>query len=437
MAEDINQRPLLERVEAPPIAPPRAEPPAAVPPTTEPPKTEGERSWVRRVSRRRSKSGRLILIIAILAVLAGAFFLWRYFASYQSTDDAQVDVHLYPVSARVSGYVIKVNVNDNQFVEKGTVLVEIDPRDYEVAVEKARADLASAEATARSLNITVPVTSVSTSSQLSFSASDVEGARAGVVAAEKQHAASHAQVEQAEANDVKAQDDLKRYKLLVDKQEISQQIYDQALAAARASTANVAAAHANQEAATQAIQQARSRLSQAESSHRSAQTGPQQVASTRARALSAVADVQQKRAALEQAELNLEYTKIVAPASGEVNKSVVVGMNVQPGQQLLTVVPLDEVWITANFKETQLKAMRVGQRADVEVDSNGRTYKGHVDSIAGATGPVFSVLPPENATGNYVKIVQRIPVKIILDPGENRDRQLRPGMSVEPKVFLR
>ncbi len=150
-----------------------------------------------------------------------------------------------------------------------------------------------------------------------------------------------------------------------------------------------------------------------------------------------MADVQQKRAALEQAELNLEYTKIVAPASGEVNKSVVVGMNVQPGQQLLTVVPLDEVWITANFKETQLKAMRVGQRADVEVDSNGRTYKGHVDSIAGATGPVFSVLPPENATGNYVKIVQRIPVKIILDPGENRDRQLRPGMSVEPKVFLR
>jgi membrane fusion protein (multidrug efflux system) len=267
--------------------------------------------------------------------------------------------------------------------------------------------------------------------------SDVEGALAGVIAAEKQFTAARAQVEQAAANDVKAQDDLKRYKLLVDKQEISEQIYDQALAAARASTANVAAAHANEEAASQAIQQARSRLSQAESNHRSAQTGPQQVASTRARALSAVADVQQKRAALEQAELNLGYTKIVAPVSGEVNKTVVVGLNVQPGQQLLTIVPLDEVWITANFKETQLKGMRVGQRVEVEVDSNGRTYKGHVDSIAGATGPVFSVLPPENATGNYVKIVQRIPVKIILDQGENRDRQLRPGMSVEPKVFLR
>jgi len=185
------------------------------------------------------------------------------------------------------------------------------------------------------------------------------------------------------------------------------------------------------------VQQAKARLIQAEANNRSAQTAPQQVASTRARALSAVADVQQKRAALEQAELNLQYTKIVAPVSGEVNKTVVVGLNVQPGQQMLTVVPLQDVWITANFKETQMKHMRPGQRVEIEVDSNGRTYKGRVDSIAGATGPLFSVLPPENATGNYVKIVQRIPVKIILDPGESRDLQLRPGMSVEPKVYLR
>jgi len=330
-----------------------------------------------------------------------------------------------------------VNVNDNQYVEKGTVLVEIDPKDYQVAVDKARADLASAEATARSLNITVPVTAVSTSSQLTFSSSDVENTKAGIVAAEKQLAAAYAQVEQAEANDVKAQDDLKRYKLLVDKQEVSEQIYDQALAAARASTATVAASRANEAAAQQAVQQARARLSGAEANRRAAETGPQQVASTRARARSAVADVQQKRAALEQAELNLGYTQIVAPVSGEVNKTVVVGLNVQPGQQMLTVVPLDEVWITANFKETQLKHMRPGQRAEISVDSSGRTYKGHVDSIAGATGPLFSVLPPENATGNYVKIVQRIPVKIVLDPGENRDRQLRPGMNVEPKVYLR
>jgi len=428
MAPDTNQPRVIE---------PTAAPPDTATPTPEAPKPEGERSWVRRVSRRRTKSGRLIFIVIVLAVLVGAFFVWRYLSSYESTDDAQVDVHLYPVSARVSGYVIKVNVGDNQYVEKGTVLVEIDPTDYQVALDKARADLASAEATARSLNINVPVTSVSTSSTLTSTASDVEGARAGVIAAEKQLTAAHAQLEQAQANDVKAQDDLKRYKLLVDKQEVSQQIYDTALAAARANTANVAASHANEAAAEQAVQQARSRLGQAEASHRSAQTGPQQVASTRARALSAVADVQQKRAALEQAGLNLQYTKIVAPVAGEVNKTVVVGMNVQPGQQMLTVVPLEEVWITANFKETQLKHMQPGQRAEISVDSSGRTYKGHVDSIAGATGPLFSVLPPENATGNYVKIVQRIPVKIVLDPGENRDRQLRPGMSVEPKVYLR
>jgi len=306
-----------------------------------------------------------------------------------------------------------------------------------VAVDKARADLANAEATARSLNFSVPITSVSTSSQLTFSASDVENANAGIIAAEKQLAAADAQVEEAEANDLKAQDDLTRYKRLVAHQNVSEQIYDQALAAAKASTAMVAAARANDAAAQQAVQQAKSRLSQAEANQRAAQTGPQQVASTHARALAAVGDVQQKRAALEQAELNLQYTKIIAPVSGEVNKNVVVGLNLQPGQQLLTIVPLGEVWITANFKETQLRHMKPGQKAEVEVDSNGRTYKAHVDSIAGATGPLFSVLPPENATGNYVKIVQRVPVKIVLDSGENRDHQLRPGMSVEPKVYLR
>jgi len=385
----------------------------------------------------RTKLRTALLILIPLFAVAGSILLWRYFASYESTDDAQVDVHLYPVSARVSGYVVKVNVTDNQYVQQGAVLVEIDPRDYQVAVDKAQADLANAEATARSLNISVPITSVSTSSQLTFSASDVEGANAGIIAAEKQLAAADAQVEEAQANDLKAQDDLTRYKRLVAHQNVSEQIYDQALAAAKAGTAMVAAARANDAAAQQAVQQAKSRLSQAEANQRAAQTGPQQVASTHARALAAVADVQQKRAVLEQAELNLQYTKIVAPVSGEVNKNVVVGLNLQPGQQLLTIVPLGEVWITANFKETQLKRMKPGQKAEVEVDSNGRTYKAHVDSIAGATGPLFSVLPPENATGNYVKIVQRVPVKLVLDPGENRDHQLRPGMSVEPKVYLR
>jgi membrane fusion protein, multidrug efflux system len=378
----------------------------------------------------------IVILVVVLVVLVGGVFLWRYFSSYESTDDAQADVHLYPVSARISGYVVKVNVDDNQWVQKGTVLVEIDPKDYEVAVAQAQANLANAEATAQSLNITVPITSVSTSSQLKFSASDIGNATAGVAAAEKQLTAAHAQLEQAEANDVRAQDDLHRYKLLVDKREVAEQVYDQALATAKSSTAAVAAARANESAAQEFVQQAKSRLVQADANYQSAETGPQQVSSTRARVRAAIADVEQKRALLEQAQLNLQYTKIVAPVTGEVNKTVVVGLNVQPGQQLLTVVPLDEVWVTANFKETQLKHMRLGQKAKIHVDSSGRTLRGHVDSIAGATGPLFSLLPPENATGNYVKIVQRIPVKIVLEPGENHDRQLRPGMNVVPDVYL-
>ena len=404
------------------------------PPTANPaPATESKYSPGARRKRRRN----LVILVSAVVLIVASLLLWRYFSTYESTDDAQVDVHLYPVSARISGYVVTVNVNDNQLVGKGDVLVEIDPRDYQVAVDKAQADLANAEATARSLNITVPITTVNTTSQLQFTASGVEDAHAAVTAAEKQLAAAHQQVEAAEANDVKAQDDLRRYKLLVERREVSQQIYDQALATAKSSTANVAAAQASESAAQQFVQQARSRLTQAAANQEYAQTGPQQVASTRARALSAVADVQQKRAALEQAELNLGYTKIIAPVSGEVTKTVVVGLNVQPGQQMLTVVPLQDVWITANFKETQMKHMRRGQRVLIHVDSSDRDYKGQVDSIAGATGPLFSVLPPENATGNYVKIVQRIPVKIVLDPGENPDLQLRPGMSVEPTVYLR
>jgi membrane fusion protein (multidrug efflux system) len=388
-------------------------------------------------ARRNPKLRRNIVIpIVVLVALVGGVFLWRYLSSYESTDDAQADVHLYPVSARVSGYVVKVNVDDNQWVEKGTVLVEIDPKDYEVAVAQAQANLSNAEATAQSLNITVPITSVNTSSQLKSAQSDIDNTTAGVIAAERQLSAAHDQLEQALANDVKVQDDLKRYKLLVDKREVAEQVYDQALAAARSSTAAVSAARANESAAQQFVQQARSRVAQADANHQYAETGPQQVSSSRARARAAIADVEQKRALLEQAQLNLGYTKIVAPVSGEVNKTVVVGLNVQAGQQLLTVVPLDEVWVTANFKETQLKRMRVGQKADIHIDSTGQTLKGHVDSIAGATGPLFSLLPPENATGNYVKIVQRIPVKIVLDPGENRDRQLRPGMNVVPDVYL-
>jgi membrane fusion protein (multidrug efflux system) len=376
-------------------------------------------------------------VAAVVVLLIGGIFLWRYLGSYESTDDAQVDAHLYPVSARVSGYVTKVNVGDNQYVEKGTVLVEIDPKDYEVSIEEAKANLLNAEATAQSLNITVPITSVSTSSQLNIATSGVEDANTTIATAETQVAAARAQLEAAQATDVKVQSDVGRYKMLVDKQEVSQQTYDQAVATAKASTATVAAARDNVAAALQAVQQAQTRLRQSEATQQNAVSSLQQVSSTKARARAAIADVQQKRAALEQAQLNLQYAQIVAPVSGEVTKTVVVGMNVQQGQQLITVVPLEDVWITANFKETQLKQMRVGQKAEIHVDSSGRTFRGHVDSVAGATGPLFSLLPPENATGNYVKIVQRIPVKIVLEPGENQDHQLRPGMNVVPDVYIR
>jgi membrane fusion protein, multidrug efflux system len=409
------------------------EPGPASPPDRSSSKDPGYTPPARRGPKRRRN---IALLVIVVVALFAAVFLWRYLSSYESTDDAQADVHLYPVSARVSGYVLRVNVNDNQWVEKGAVLVEIDPRDYEVALAQAQANLTSAEATAQSLNITIPITSVSTSSQLKFAASGVEDATAGIVAAERQLSAAHAQLEAAEANDARAQADLHRYKLLVDKREVAAQLYDQALATAKSSTATVAAGRATESAAQQAVNQARSRLAQADANHQSASTGPQQVSSTRARVRAAIADVEQKRALLEQARLNLQYTKILAPVSGEVNKTVVVGMNVQDGQQLLTVVPLDEVWVTANFKETQLKRMQVGQKVEIHVDSNGSTLKGRVDSFAGATGPLFSLLPPENATGNYVKIVQRIPVKIVLDPGENQKRVLRPGMNVVPDVHL-
>jgi membrane fusion protein, multidrug efflux system len=380
---------------------------------------------------------RLLLIIAAVAVIVGAIFAWRYFSSYESTDDAQVDGHLMPLSARISGYVSKVNVDDNQYVTAGTVLAEIDPRDYQVAVDKAQADLATAIANAQALNINVPITHVSTTSQVSASQADVQSTQAGIAAAQSQYAAAEAELTQAEANNVKAQADLIRYRDLVSKQEVSQQLYDQAVATAKASASAVAAAQASALAAEQQVSQARARLAEAQANLRASQTGPQQVASTRAKARSAEASVQQKQAALEQAQLNLGYTKIYAPVDGVVSKNAEVGMNVQPGQQLFTIVPLNDVWVTANFKETQLHYMKPGQRAEIHVDANDRTYKGHVASLAGSTGARTSLLPPENATGNYVKVVQRIPVKIVLDPGEDKSHYLRLGMSCEPKVFVK
>jgi membrane fusion protein, multidrug efflux system len=380
---------------------------------------------------------RWIIVAAVVVILVGGIFLWRYLSGFESTDDAQVDVHLYPVSARISGYVQAVHVEDNQYVQAGATLVEIDPKDFQVAAAKAQANLETAEASARALNIDVPISSVDTTSQLKFTSSDIENAKAAIAASEKQVAAARARILEADAENVKAREDVERYHELVIKDEIPKQIYDHAVAAAQTDSAALAAAKADEATAEQNVLQARSGLSEAIARDESAQAGPQRVPSTRARALSAVADERQKQAELDQAELNLGYTMVLAPVSGEVTKKVVVGLNVDPGEQLPTVVPLDQIWITANFKETQLRHMRPGQSVTITCDSNGRSCEGHVDSISGATGPVFSLLPPENATGNYVKIVQHVPVKIVLKPGENSDHQLRPGMNVEAKVYLR
>jgi len=397
-----------------------------------------ERDFRTRPSRTASPGFRIALVIAVIVLLVVGLFIYRYVTSYESTDDAQVDGHVNSISARISGHVVKLNVQDNQFVQAGTVLVEIDPADYQVALERAKADFEDARAMAIAAGVDVPITSVSTTSQLSSTQAEADSARAGIHAARQQSEAAKAQLQQAEANNVKAQNDLGRYRQLVDKQEISQQQYDQAVAAARAGDGAVEAARANADAAVQQISQAQSKLAQAEANWRNANTAPKQMTATRAKAASAEAEVQRKKADLDQAQLNLQYTKIVAPVAGVVSdRTVEVGQNVVPGQELMKVIPLDDIWITANFKETQLRNIRVGQPVTVEVDANGRKYKGKVDSIAGASGARFSLLPPENATGNYVKVVQRIPVKIVLEPGENKDHQLRPGMSVVPKVWIR
>ena len=413
-----------------------AEPKPAAPPSQ--PISPGVEARYRRKALLGSKRAKLFIGLVVLILIVVALFSWRYFTSYESTDDAQIDGHINSVSARVSGHVIKLNVEDNQLVQQGTVLVEIDPADYQIAVAQAQAQYNDALAQAQAAGINVPMTSVNTSSQVASAGAGVANAKAGIAAARQQFEAAKAQVVQAEANNAKAQDDLARYKELIDKQEISAQQYDQAVAAAKAAAATVEAARASADAAQAQIEQAQGKLLQANADLRTADTAPQMMQATRSRAQSAEANAQQKKAQLDQAQLNLQYTKIVAPVTGVVsNRTVEVGQNVQVGQEMMKVVPLEDLWVTANFKETQLKRMKPGQRADIDVDANGKTYKGHVDSIAGASGALFSLLPPENATGNYVKVVQRIPIKIVFEKDELKGHELRPGMSVEPKVWIK
>jgi membrane fusion protein (multidrug efflux system) len=395
---------------------------------------------------------RRILAVTGIVVVIGGVFWWWYASGHETTDNAQIDGHIAPVASRVGGTVLEVKVVDNQAVEAGALLVQIDSRDYEVALSRARADLADAEAALEAARTGIPIMATTTSSQVTTATAAVERSGAGVAiagkdvdAARSRLAAAQARLREAQANETRSARDLDRMKQLIAKDEVSQQQYDAAVAAAEAARASVEGAKALIAEGEQAVSAAESRRSQsleaarqAQADLRTAGTAPAQVAVIRARAASAEARLAQARAVLAQAELNLAYTSIRAPVAGVVSKkSVETGQVVSPGQPLMAIVPLDTIWVTANFKETQLTDMKPGQKARVHVDTYGRDYGGHVDSIAAATGARFSLLPPENATGNYVKVVQRIPVKIVLDGPRDPDRPLRPGMSVTATIFTR
>ena len=373
---------------------------------------------------RKHPKAKYLLALVALALIAGAVFVWHYYSVRESTDDAQIDGHIDPISARVTGTAIRVLHDDNDVVKAGDVLVELDPKDYQVALERAKADLASAEANAVAANVGVPLTTTTSSSQLA-------AADAGVRSAEREVQAAQARVQEAQANSTRLSADLKRMEQLVQKDEVSRQQYDASVAAATSAKATLDAANA-------AVASSESKLAQAKAQADAAHTVPEQIKMTRAKAGAATADVQRAQAAVDQAQLNLQYTKIVAPVDGVLSKrNVEPGQVVQAGQPLFSIVNLDDIWVTANFKETQLRNMRPGQKAEISVDAYGRSFRGTVESIAGASGARFSLLPPENATGNYVKVVQRIPVRIRIDKGQDPNRALRPGMSVVPTVFLK
>jgi len=394
-----------------------------------------------------------IIAGVVVFVLAVGLVVWLRSRGSESTDDAQVDGRITQIAARVGGTIVKVNVDNNQQVGAGAVLVQIDPRDYEVAVERARAELADAQATAAAARTGVPIAQVETRAGVSTASGGVEQAQAGVTGAEHEILVAQANLANAqarqrerEATATKTARDVERLRGLVEKDEIPKQQFDAAVAAAEAARASADAAKAEVTAAQSGITVAQQRAAasrgaaaQARAGLATAKTAPQQLQVTQARASAAEARVKQAEASLKQAELNLAYTSIAAPGPGIVSrKAVEPGQVIQPGQPLMALVDLDHIWITANFKETQLKLLRPGQKATVEVDAlGGREFDAHIDSIAAATGAKFSLLPPENATGNYVKVVQRIPVKLYLEPGQDPERRLRPGMSVTPTIFVR
>ena len=379
--------------------------------------------------------------VILLLIIAGGLYYWHSTFS-EDTDDAQIDGNLYQVSSRVSGQVVHVDVEEEQFVHKGDPIAEIDPSDYAIALEQAKADLATAKAEYEQASVNVPITNVQVSTVLATSGSDVLGSQASVDQAEAQAQVAVARVQSAKAQALKSKLDVDRYTPLVAKDIISKQQYDAAVAQATADQGALNAAERNVKAEQDTVQLMRQRLAQSQqqqSLNRS--NGPKQIAVQQARATAAKAAVQQAQAKVDQAQLNISYARVTAPITGIVSrKSVAVGENLSVGQSLMTIVPLQDLWVTANFKETQLREMKVGQEVDIKVDAlGGRKFKGKVAQIGGATGSSLSLFPPENATGNYVKVVQRIPVRINftnLDQ-ENKDFALRIGMSAEPVVRVK
>jgi membrane fusion protein (multidrug efflux system) len=386
------------------------------------------------------KNRRSVLSAALVVILALGTGSWLYLASYESTDDAQVDGHLHPISARVSGTIVRVNPNveDNHFVEAGTVLAEIDPADFQADLDRAQADYDRLKASASAAEKDISVISSSSTGRLDLAHAALSEADDSIASERASLQSAEARLAQAEANFKRAEADQQRYQRLLEKHEISQSEYDRVATEAVTDREGVTSARADIIAAQKRIAQAQSRSIERKADLLAAGSAPQQVASSKARAASAASDADRAQAQRTTAQLNLGYTKIIAPVSGVIGrKTVEAGQRVQPGQQLLTIIPLDDIWVTANFKETQLRKIKPGQPVVLHADASGHEYRGHVDSLGGATGSRFSLLPPENATGNYVKVVQRVPVRILLEPGENADHRLRPGMSVEPKVNLR
>ncbi len=380
---------------------------------------------------------RWILLLAATIAVAGASLWWVHSQDYESTDDAQIEGHLDLVSSRISGTVVYINprVENNQLVEAGTLLMELDPRDYAAELEHAKANLATRTAEAHSAQVTVPIVDASAFGQLHSAEAAKAQALASVASEQANLAAAQHKLQQDEAIYARAERDRVRYQALVEKHEISRSDYDaretEATSAAQAVEADRAAIVSRE----QRIAETRSLVVQREAQIDAARIAPQQVTDARAKSDSATGHLEQARADLHTAQLSLSYTKIYAPVRGVIGrKTVELGHRVQPGQGLLVIVPLDDIWITANFKETQLKRMRPGQSVTIRVDTFGRDYKGKVESLPGAAGPLFSLFPPENSTGNYVKVVQRFPVRIRLDKDQDAGHLLRPGMSVEPTV---